>query len=74
MTVNVKTNNNGKTLAEISNISNPNLLINTDFSKVIHQRGAMPFTTYNNAYSNNPVVHKQYNAVDEIKRSKRKTL
>ena len=50
MTVNVKTNNNGKSLAEISNVSNPNLLINTDFSKVIHQRGAMPFTTYNNAY------------------------
>lgn len=37
MTVNVKTNNNGKSLAEISNVSNPNLLINPDFK--INQRG-----------------------------------
>ena len=37
MTVNIKTNNNGKSLAEISNVSNPNLLINTDFK--INQRG-----------------------------------
>lgn len=37
MTVNVKTNNNGKSLVEIGNISNPNLLINPDFK--INQRG-----------------------------------
>ena len=37
MTVNVKTNNIGKSLAEIGNVSNPNLLINPDFK--INQRG-----------------------------------
>ena len=37
MTVNVKTNNSGKSLAEIGNVSNPNLLINPDFK--INQRG-----------------------------------
>ena len=37
MSVNVKTNNNGKNLAEIGNVSNPNLLINPDFK--INQRG-----------------------------------
>lgn len=37
MTVNVKTNNNRKSLAEINNVSNPNLIINPDFK--INQRG-----------------------------------
>lgn len=37
MTVNVKTNNNTKTLIEPDNVSNPNLLINPDFK--INQRG-----------------------------------
>ena len=36
MTVNVKTNNNTKTLVEPANVSNPNLLINPDFK--INQR------------------------------------
>ena len=45
MTVNVKTNNNGKSLAEIGNVSNPNLLINPDFK--INQRGESTYISSN---------------------------
>ena len=51
MTVNVKTNNNGKTLVEPDNISNPNLLINPDFK--INQRGQ---STYISKYDHTTLI------------------